>query len=155
MNGLDFLKEYQRNSECYLPMIDHAGKVFPRRDPKFEEYNVGWNSGLVGSNRPYFAECWRTDGITILTVFISRIGIEDRSIGEIDAMLEEAQLYHILPGARRPAVVIFSDDSGNEFYSLNVIVGDENCTYIDHSLAILPFSMLNEYNKDKVNEAQG
>ena len=71
MQGLDFLREYDKHGSLYLPLIDHAGQVFPRRDPKHGEANIGWNCGLLDGNRPYFAESWAIDGIMMMTIFIS------------------------------------------------------------------------------------
>lgn len=154
MQGLGFLKEYGKHESEYLPLIDHAGKVFPGRDPKHGEVNIGWNCGLVDGNRPYFAELWAVDGITVLTIFISQIGLETQRPGQIDRMLDDAGLYRMLPGTRRPAVVPFTDQSGNSFYSVNVIVGDEVMTYAERTLGILPFSLLNKYNESTMNQGE-
>ncbi|MDD3572623.1 MAG: hypothetical protein PHP07_06740 [Eubacteriales bacterium] len=68
MQGLAFLKDYGKQ---YLPLTDHAGKVFHGRNPKHGEVNIGWNCGLADGNHPYFAKLWAIDGITVLTIFIS------------------------------------------------------------------------------------
>ena len=151
MQGLDFLREYDKHYSLYLPLIDHAGQVFPKRDPKHGEVNIGWNCGLLHGNRPYFAESWAIDGITMLTIFISCIGLEMSLHGEIDQMLESAGLYRMLPGARRPAVIVLQDKVGNSFYSVNVIVGDDESVYVERTVGMLPFFLLNKYNEHKMN----
>ena len=46
----------------------------------------------------------------------------------------------------------FEDDHGNEFFSINVVVGVEDETYISGG-RIYPFGPLNEYNSKKSKEA--
>lgn len=150
MQGLDFLREYEKHGSLYMPLIDHARQVFPKRDPTHGEVNIGWNCGLLDGNRPYFAETWAIDGITVMTVFISCRGLEKSSHGEIDRMLESAGLYRMLPGARRPALMVFTDQAGNRFYSVNVIVGDDESMYVESTVGMLPFPLLNKYNEHKM-----
>ena len=75
MNALDNLMEYRNNPEKYLPLIDHDSKFFPSRE-ETDDVNIGWDCGFIGK-RPYFLECWATDGITMITIFLSTTGIED------------------------------------------------------------------------------
>jgi len=68
---LAFLDEYKSHPDKYLPLIDHAWKVFTERDDD-GCLNLGWNVGVIGNNRPYFSECW-AQGFTATTVFISTL----------------------------------------------------------------------------------
>lgn len=145
MDGIKFLKEYHAHSEQYFPLIDHISLFFPKRN-EFDDVNIGWNCGLLNPQRPYFLECWATEGLTILTIFISTRGIEDMSTKDMDAMLEEKKIYHKLPGSYPPDMKTFNDTNSNSFFSVNVVVGDEEKTYIDNSTKIYGFSILNEYN---------
>ena len=83
MNEKILLLDTIRNHpEDFLPIVDHAWKVFPamtkgtdwRDDP---EYDLGWDAGLLDGKRPYFAESWATGGITMRTYFVSAKGMED------------------------------------------------------------------------------
>ena len=145
MDGIDFLKEYHAHSEQFFPLIDHISLFFPKRN-EFDDVNIGWNCGLLDPQRPYFLECWATEGLTLLTIFISTRGIENMSAKDMDTMLEEKKIYHRLPGRYQPEMKTFTDINGNSFYSFNLFVGDEEKTYIDNSTQIYGFAKLNEFN---------
>ena len=149
-----FLKEIRENPGKYLPIADHAWKVFPKVNEGTEWYddpqtNIGWDAGLLEGNRPYFAECWATCGITMLTYFVSASGMENAETAELIQKLENAKLLKIRnPKDPRTTAVEFEDDNGNKFYSINITVGDEDGTYIDGG-RIYPFAELNKFNKGK------
>ncbi len=141
---LAFLDEFKRNKEKYLPLIDHAWKVFPDRS-EYGEVNVGWNVGIVEGNRPFFCECW-AEGITVLTYFISTKGIEEYSVEKIEKMLADAEIIWYVGERKYPtSVKKFTDHDGNEFFSINIIVGDDDGTYIEGGV-IYGMNRLNEYN---------
>lgn len=142
--NLAFLDEYKRNPDKYLPLIDHAWKVFPDRS-EYGEVNVGWNAGIVEGNRPFFCECW-AEGITVLTYFISTKGIEEYSVEQIEKMLADAEIIWYVGERKYPtSVQKFTDHEGNEFFSINIIVGDDDGTYIEGGV-IYGMNRLNEYN---------
>lgn len=141
---LAFLDEYKSNPGKYLPLIDHAWKVFPDRS-EYGEVNVGWNAGIVEGNRPFFCECW-AEGITVLTYFISTKGIEEYSVEQIEKMLADAEIIWYVGERKYPtSVKKFVDNNGNEFFSINIIVGDDDGTYIEGGV-IYGMNRLNEYN---------
>ena len=149
------LNMFRLNPDKFLPVADHAWKVFPEEDPGTEWYddtevNLGWDAGLLEPDRPYFMECWATCGITMLTYFVSTRGIEDASTEDLVRMLTDAHLFRLLnPGNPRTSVMKFEDDTGNEFYSINVTVGIEDDLYVEGG-ACYPFGPLNEYNERKM-----
>ena len=146
MDGIKALKHYRENKSDYLPLIDHADKIFSSRSGN-GDINIGWNCGFIG-NRPFFSELWATSGITVLTVFMSTIGIEDCSISDIETLLiEEARYYTKLEGYVSPSTMPkFKDHNGNEFYSINITVGFEDEDALIDGGIIYPFAMLNEFN---------
>ena len=152
---IDLLKEFKSHPDRYLPIIDHVWKVFPKRDDGQEwyddpVYNIGWDTGLLPGNRPYFLECWATCGITMLTYFLSTIGMEDTKAADLISMLESENLFRILdPENSRTEVQRFADESGNEFFSVNVVCGDEEGTYIEGG-KIYSFKYLNEFNRQEM-----
>ena len=115
-------------------------------DKEFGDVNVGWNCGVLDGNRPYFLECWAADGMTILTFFISTDGIEDMYPNAIEEILIRNGLYSKKEKALQTAVKIFVDGNQNKMYSINVIVGDEDGTYLDQDCIIFPYRLLNELN---------
>ena len=152
-DGIRFLKEYREHPEKYLPLIDHAWKCFVEKDRGQNpwddpEYNLGWNAGVIGGNRPFFLECWATCGITMLTYFVSAKGIEDYGTDELLKMLEKARLVKVPdPENPRTTAVKVTDDHGNEFFSVNIVCGDEEETYTTGG-EIYSFRILNAFNRE-------
>ena len=146
MTGMDALKEYRANKSSYLPMVDHETKCFETRD-EFDDVNIGWNCGFIG-NRPYFAEVWATTGITMLTVFISTIGIEDYTPKDLERLLIEDAGYYAPKEGYIPVEFVpqYTDDNGNEFFSVNVVVGEEDEPAVITGARAYPFTILNELN---------
>ncbi len=144
------LRMFQADPDRYLPVVDHAWKVFPDRDE--EEVNIGWDTGLLGENRPYFMECWAICGITMLTYFISADGIGDATVEDLLGMLTGAGLFRLLdPKQPRTSARKFTDENGNVFFSVNVAVGDEEHTYLEGG-PVFPLGPLNRYNGKKDGE---
>ena len=149
-----FLKEYRAHPEKYFPLIDHASKCFAEKDTGENpwddpEYNIGWNAGVIGGNRPFFLECWATCGITMLTYFVSVKGIEEYGETELLKMLEEARLVKVLDAEHpRTTAVKVNDDHGNEFFSVNIVCGDEHGTYIKGG-TIYAYKFLNAFNGEE------
>ena len=147
MNAIDNLMEYRNNKEKYLPLIDHETKPFAYRD-KFDDVNIGWDCGFIG-NRPYFLECWATTGITMMTVFLSTTGIEDYSVEDLEELLiDEAKIYSKKEGYKSPEFAPKPVDSnGNEFFSINIVVGvEDEPARINGGGHLVPFAELNKLN---------
>ena len=148
------LNFFRLNPEKFLPVVDHAWKEFPAEDWGTEWYddkevNIGWDAGLVGADRPYFLECWASNGITMLTYFVSTEGMENATTEDLVKLLTDAHLFRLLdPENPRTAVMKFEDDSGNEFFSVNVTAGMEDECYVEGGTC-WSFSELNEYNRKK------
>ena len=146
MSAIERLQEYRANKDKYLPLIDHETWYFPDRT-EFGDVNIGWNCDFIG-NRPYFLECWATDGTTMITIFISTIGIEEYTLEDIENLLiNEAKVYSKLPGYIPPEIAPkFEDSNGNEFYSVNIIVGIDEEPALIKGAPICSFALLNELN---------
>ncbi len=149
---IKMLNVFRSNPDRFLPVIDHAWKVFPDVDRGTEwyddpEYNLGWDAGFLGADRPYFMEAWATNGITMLTYFVSVKGIENATTEDLVKMLTEAGLFRILkPGNNPVSVMKFEDDHENEFFSINVTIGVEDDLYVEGG-RMYPYAPLNEYNR--------
>ena len=156
---IKMLSMFRLNPDKFLPIVDHAWKVFPEEDRGTEWYddkevNIGWDTGLLGADRPYFLECWAANGITMLTYFVSVIGMEDASTEDLVRLLTDARLFRLLdPEQPRTSVMKFEDDHENVFFSINVTVGIEDETYVEGG-TVYPFGPLNEYNSRKMREAE-
>ncbi len=153
------LEMFRLNPDRFLPVADQAWKVFPARVDGTEwyddpEYNLGWDTGLLEADRPYFMEAWASGGITMLTYFVSAKGIEDASEADLIRMLTEAGLFRLLdPEFPGTSVMEFKDGSGNEFFSVNVTVGMEDDVYAEGG-TMYPYGPLNKYNSGKLKGAE-
>lgn len=143
---VEFLEHYRRHHEFYLPMIDHEKKPFPKRTPTYGDINIGWDCGAIG-RRPYFAECWSGDHVTMVTYYISTIRIENYSVEDLERLLiVEASLYFPKAGYLKPGVAKLIDSNNNEFFSINIVVGIEDEDAVIEGAIIYPFARLNELN---------
>ncbi len=152
-NAIERLIEYRENYEKYLPLVDHETTYFEEVN-EFGDYNIGWDMGFIG-NRPYFLECWATEGLTMLSIFISVIGIEDYTIPDLEKLLiEEGHIYTKKDGYESPEQTpIFTDGNGNEFFSINIVVGiGDGPELIGGGNGLVPFSLLNEMNDFEESE---
>ena len=156
---IKMLEAFRLNPEKFLPVTDHSKKQFQKVDYGEEWYddpwyNLGWDAGLLDGNRPYFMICWATCGITMLTYYISTEGIGEYGVPELLRMLEEAGLVKVLdPDNPRTDMMRFREDNGNEFFSVNIAVGDEDGTYAEGG-RMYPFKPMNEYNRRNFGEGE-
>ena len=93
----------------------------------------------------------------MLTYFISTKDLEGKPEEELVNMLLQAGIVKFTEENHRSVQVsTFTDSNGNEFYSVNIVVGVEDETYLTHdSGKILPFKILNDLNvmyKEKQEE---
>ena len=150
----------EEHPERYLPLVSSAWKVFPAKDMGTEwyddpQYNLGWDVGILEGNRPYFMECWASCGITMLTYFVSTEGIEDARDRDLAGMLTGAGLLRFLdPEHNHTSAMKFTDENGNEFFSINIKVGDEEGTYVDGGVSY-PYKALNALNRKSKKEKEG
>ena len=144
--GLDLIKEVRANPGKYLPMYDHTEEV-PRRN-QFGDVNIGWNAGLLEPDRPYFAECWAADGVTMLTLFVSKKGIEQSTPDELTMRFLDVGYFSFPQGGYQTAEIWkFTNPKGEEFFSVNIAVGAEDGPALIEGAVIYPWKILNEYNR--------
>lgn len=147
LTGLDFIKEYRRNPDKYLPFVDRTEQT-PRRN-EYGEVNIGWNAGLLKDGRPFFAECWAVDQITMLTLYFSTIGIENKTPEEIDSILLESGYFTYREVDHHlPSVDTFGRDGKDEFYSIGIAVGVEDEPARIDGAPIFSWDALNKYNQE-------
>ena len=102
--------------------------------------DIGWAEGTLKDGRPYRAECWAEDGLTSLTFFLSRIGLETLSDADFAALLEAEGLLRFTGEKRYVAAGPLIDSSGNEMWSVNVVVGDDEGTFLVDQLQLQRYS---------------
>lgn len=115
--------------------------LYPRPDrsaftPNFRKsdenpaVDIGWAEGTLKDGRPYRAECWAEDGLTSLTFFLSTIGLEALTDADFAALLEGEGLLRFTGEGRYVAACPLTDSSGNDMWSVNVVVGDDETTFV-------------------------
>lgn len=145
MKPIEFLEHYRNNTRFYLPMIDHERKYWPKRTDNLGDINLGWDCGAIG-RRPYFLECWSGDHITMITFFLSTIGIEHYRAEDLERMLIDAGLYSKKEGYKGASVMAVIDSNNNQFFSVNIVVGVEDQDAVIEGAIIYPYGQLNELN---------
>ncbi|WP_022763556.1 hypothetical protein [Butyrivibrio sp. AD3002] len=144
MKPVEFLQHYRNNADFYYPMIDHERRYWPKVN-NIGDINIGWDCGAIG-RRPYFLECWSGEGTTMITIFISTIGIEEYTVEEIEKMLIGSGLYSQKEGYRQAKAVSVKDSNDNSFFSVNIVVGLEEEDAVIEGPIIYSFIKLNEFN---------
>ena len=131
-----------------------ANPEVPPETDEAGEHTVGWSKGRASDGRPYWAECWSQEGITMLTVFLSSKDLEfgeDRPlqndwpgnkiiVGDEKAASDYLEMEGLVKFGDKRFVTPcrYSDDNG-EFWSINIVVGDDNETYCDSQFSIFPY----------------
>lgn len=146
IHGIKLIEEYRSNPDKFYPMY-YVTNQMPERN-EYDEVNIGWWAGLLDEKRPFFAECWAVDGITMLTIVVSTEGIEDMTAEELDRLFQDAGYYKQRdPGHNLPNVQTFISKEGHKFFSINLAVGvEEEPSMIDGGW-IESWDNLNKYNR--------
>lgn len=115
--------------------------------------DIGWDEGILDDGRPYRAECWTEDGVTVLTFFFSREDLEEADRDELVRYLEQMRILKFLePEAKRwVGASPVEDDDGIPIWSVNVVVGDETGTFVDDHTTLKP--PLRRATEDTIREA--
>ena len=145
LTGLEMIIEYRHNPEKYLALYDHTW-LTPSKN-EYEEINLGWNAGLLDDNRPYFVECWAVDQFTSLTFFLNTKGIENESPEALAQRFVDAGYFTPKEGLKPPYVRTFTDKYGNNFYSINMVIGVKDEPAMIEGAPLYNFSRLNQLNK--------
>lgn len=89
--------------------------------------------------RPYLIEVWAQDQVTSLTCFFSTEGLPELTSDGACELLEREGL--VVWNARRSAGLRrFIDASGNELWSVNIVVGDTEDTFVNSHVPLRPFT---------------
>ncbi|MDD4081068.1 MAG: hypothetical protein PHP02_06610 [Eubacteriales bacterium] len=123
-------------------------KIYPKivrsnfrksREEANGQLDIGWTEGVLGDGRPYRLECWAQDQITMVTVFISVLGLEGMTNDGFARLLEEEGLYRAY-GKKYVEGRQFTDQAGQAFWSINAVIGDEAAMYGESRVPLSPFT---------------
>ncbi len=116
------------NRANHKPSID----ITPGRDYQ----DIGWSGGTLSDGRPFRVEYWCWQGVSILTYFMSTMGIENVADDYFRELLVDEGLLtfrEVRPTLRAKKM---KDASGNEMWSINVAVGDQDELFVEETLFI-------------------
>jgi hypothetical protein len=104
-----------------------------------DDLDIGWNDGVLSDGRPYRAESWAADQISLLTFFFSTSQIETYTDAQFIKLLEDEGLIEFSSDERYVAGEIVEDASGNQMWSVNVVIADENNEFTKDSVSLKPY----------------
>ncbi len=109
--------------------------------------DIGWCDGVLSDGRADRAEMWAQDQISLLTLFFSTVGMEACNAEQIRRLIQiEGLVSFVENGQQHCTALKFTDDAGNEVWSVNVVVGDEEKSFLTKSIPIFPYSKTGEPN---------
>ena len=101
--------------------------------------DIGWNEGVTTEGRPYRAEMWTFDGVSMVTIFLSSRGMQNLSKEELIHYLEMEGLVKYFGAKKLLRCELVKDDAGKAMWSLNITIGDDEETFADTGFAIKPY----------------
>ncbi len=116
------------------------------RSPRFVKgddgvIDVGWCEGVLGDGRAFRGEMWAQDQVSMLTFFFSVEGLEELDSTEIRSLVEREALVSFRTAEPTYCDArVFIDDAGHRLWSVNIVVGDEEETFIEGSVPLFPYS---------------
>jgi len=123
------------------PVPDRSNYVpNPSKSPENDQVDIGWNEGTLSDGRPFRMECWAQDQVTMLTIFMSARGIEDVDDAFFADLLEREGLVRFQPGRRYVSAARWHDVAGNDLWSVNVVVGDDEGVFVSDSLPLRKYA---------------
>ena len=109
------------------------------KTPENDVLDIGWAEGFLSDGRPYRLECWAQDQVTMVTIFVSRMGLEDLGTEAVQELLEREDLAHFRSSRRYASTRSFRDGSGQDLLSINVVIGDDEETFVSGGPPLRPY----------------
>lgn len=130
-----------------FPIPDRSSQAVRFAKDEDGVVDIAWCDGVLSDGRAFRAEMWAQDQISMLTIFFSTAGLEDLDPEAMKRFVEEEGLVSFRKtAASRCTAVRVIDDAGSPVWSVNVVVGDQDETYLDGSVPIFPYSESGEPN---------
>ncbi|MEQ8201727.1 MAG: hypothetical protein ABRQ24_09955 [Syntrophomonadaceae bacterium] len=101
--------------------------------------DIGWNEGMTSDGRPYRAEMWACDQISMLTIFMSNRSLEEATREDLIDYLEKEGLVKYRGTKKFLHPVLVYDDANNPMWSINITIGDDEETFADTGFDIKPY----------------
>jgi hypothetical protein len=133
----DFVwKAFTEERKIIVNPIPDRSKYQPRKEKEDGVLDIGWQIGILSNRRYFRAEYWCEDGVSCLTFFMSTLGIENASKEYFENLLTKDNLINFYCEERYIGLGKFIDDSGNEMWSVNVILADDENLFASSELAL-------------------
>jgi hypothetical protein len=129
----------KRKRMVVFPKPDRSN-LSPRLDPEDEtgEMDIGWTEGKFSDGHPFRAELWSWQHLTAVTFFFSRIGLENKMVDDLVELLERELSLRFI-GSRSVTADKIQDYSGNEIWSVCIIIRHEKETWAVMDLQLNPY----------------
>jgi hypothetical protein len=106
------------------------------KTPDNDVLDIGWDEGVLSDGRPYVAEFWCQDQVSLLTFFFSRHGLEEESNESLKELLVREGLVAFESAEQFVVARPCRDASGNDLWSVNIVVGDEDSTFVRDNIPL-------------------
>ena len=106
------------------------------------QVDLGWTRGAIDDGRyerPFFAETWADEGhVTNLTIFFSRIGLEDLTAQQV---LHNFRASGLIDGVSNvPCELLrIEDRNAHPIWSINICIGAGETVYVSKALSYQPY----------------
>lgn len=102
--------------------------------------DIGWSDGQMSDGRIFWAEMWAQDSVSMLTFFFSVKDIEDLQGNQIrDLVVKEGLVAFDAQQTASCESLQITDCAGNLMWSVNIVVGDEDRTFLTASVPIFGY----------------
>jgi hypothetical protein len=103
--------------------------------------DIGWCDGIMSDGRPFVAEMWAQDSISMLTIFFSSEGIERLASDQLKNMVvKEGLVTFRTEGDSYCEAAKYEDCAGKAMWSINIVVGSEDESFLTGSVPIFAYS---------------
>ena len=121
---------------CSMFDTPDRSDLVPNHRPTDENdvVDVGWCNGVLSDGRPYRAEYWVQEQLTLVTFLFSTSGIENYSDEQHSHLIEAENLIEFRGDKRSVGSMVIKDASENEMWSITFCIQDPYETYLDTNL---------------------
>ena len=147
------LKSYRKELTMALvlrpkyPIPDRSHQPVQSKSDGGGVSDIGWCEGVLSDGRAFRAEMWAQDQISMLTIFFSALGFEELGQDALRALIQSEGLLTFRghsPG--HCASSLIKDDAASKMWAVNIVIGDEDDTFVTDAVPIFPYSKINEPN---------
>lgn len=109
---------------------------------------IGYGEGRLANGYPFRLECAEYGHSKILSVFVSKMGLEEINEEEMDNYLREQDIYEIY--GTDPEIYTCMDKNEHEFWRVDVLLESEGDIYASSPISIEEFSYNNKAQEFRV-----